>query len=284
MRLNFVSLDPGGAPMTASTARSPWKRFWDHGAWWKAIVLAVAYLALYEGVGLLLGVVVGGDIGEPNSPKYLLLGYLVPIAIGGLILVAFAASVGWLRDLFGPQPIRGGRWMWIAVVTVLLFNVLRFASLDYAKAGFTVVALWVVIGLLIGFAEEVLTRGFVVNIMRKAGHDEIAVALVSAGVFALLHSVNLLGGQALGPTLLQLGYTFMFGILMYLTLRVTGNLIWPVLLHASTDPSVFLLTAFPTGGALTSIASLGNIVVVAVGLVLVFFIRGRVAEDFRVTV
>ncbi|MDD0858404.1 CPBP family intramembrane metalloprotease [Arthrobacter alpinus] len=270
--------------MTDLTAASPWKRFWDRGAWWKAIVLAVAYIALYEGVSLLLGVVVGGDIGEPNSPKYLLLGYLVPIAIGGLILVAFAASVGWLKDLFGPQPIRGGRWMWIAVVTVLLFNFLRFASLDYAKAGLTVVALWIVIGLLIGFAEEVLTRGFVVNIMRKAGHGEIAVALVSAGVFALLHSVNLLGGQALVPTLIQLGYTFAFGILMYLALRVTGNLIWPVLLHASTDPSVFLLTAYPSGSALGSIAGLGNTVVVAVGLILVFFIRGRVAKDFRVTV
>lgn len=273
-----------GVPMTDLTAASPWKRFWDQGAWWKAIVLAVAYLALYEGVSLLLGVVVGGDIGEPNSPKYLLLGFLVPIAIGGLILVAFAASVGWLKDLFGPQPIRGGRWMWIAVATVLLFNVLRFASLDYAKAGFTVVALWIVIGLLIGFAEEVLTRGFVVNIMRKAGHSEVAVALVSAGVFALLHSVNLLNGQALGPTLLQLGYTFMFGILMYLALRVTGNLIWPVLLHASTDPSIFLLTTFPMGNALSSIAGLGNIVVVTVGLVLVFFIRGRVADSSRLAV
>lgn len=261
---------------------SPWKRFWDHGAWWKALVLAVAYLALYEGASLLLGIAVGGDIGTPNSPKYLLLGFLIPIAIGGLILVAFAASVGWLKDLFGPQPIRGGRWMWIAVVAVLLFNVLRFASLDYAKAGFVVVALWVLIGLLIGFAEEVLTRGLVVNIMRKAGHGEIAVALVSAGLFALLHSINLLNGQALGPTLLQLGYTFTFGILMYLALRVTGNLIWPVLLHASTDPSVFLLTTYPSGSALSSIASLGNIVVIAVGFVLVFFIRGRVADNSRV--
>ncbi|WP_104089932.1 CPBP family intramembrane glutamic endopeptidase [Arthrobacter sp. GMC3] len=268
--------------MTDLTAATPWKRFWDRGAWWKTIVLAVAYIALYEGASLLLGVVVGGDIGTPNSPKYLLLGFLIPIAIGGLILVAFAASVGWLKDLFGQQPIRGGRWMWIAVVVVLLFNLLRFASLDYAKAGFTVVALWIVIGLMIGFAEEVLTRGLVVNIMRKAGHREIVVALVSAGIFALLHSVNLLSGQALLPTLIQLGYTFAFGILMYLALRVTGNLIWPVLLHASTDPSVFLLTAYPSGDALSSIANLGNFVVIAAGLVLVFFIRGRVADDSNV--
>lgn len=163
--------------------------------------------------------------------------------------------------------------MWIAVVAVPLINLRRFASLDYTKAGFIVVALWIVIGLLIGFTEEVLTRELVVTILRKAGHSEIAVALVSAGIFALLHSVNLLSGQAILPTLLQLGYTFAFGILMYLALRVAGNLIWPVLLHASTDPSVFILTAYPTGSALSSIASLGNLVVIAAGLVLVFFIR-----------
>lgn len=264
--------------MTDLTIASPWKRFWEAGAWWKAVVLAVAYLALYEGASLLIGVAVGGDIGEANSPKYLLLGFLVPIAIGGVILVVFAASVGWLKDLFGPQPIRGGRWMWIAVVTVLLFNVLRFASIDYAEAGSTAVALWVVIGLLIGFAEEVLTRGFVIKIMREAGHREIVVALVSAGLFALLHSVNLFSGQALLPTLLQIVYTFAFGILMYLALRVTGNLIWPVLLHATTDPSIFLLGTYPSGSALSIIANLGNFVVIAVGFILVFFIRGRVAD------
>ena len=32
---------------------------------------------------------------------------------------------------------------------------------------------------------------------------------------------------------------------MYLTLRVTGNIIWPILLHASTDPSIFLFGLYP---------------------------------------
>ncbi|MGV2983198.1 lysostaphin resistance A-like protein [Microbacterium sp. AGC85] len=264
--------------MAEITSAGPWKRFWERGAWWKALILGIAYIALYEGASLLLGAIIGGDLGEEGSPRYLLLGFLVSIAIGGLLLVAFTASLGWFRELFGPQPIRGGRWMWIAVGAVLLFNILRFASIDYDTAGFVTVAVWIVIGLLIGFAEEVLTRGLVVNIMRKAGHREIVVALVSAGIFALLHSVNLLSGQALIPTLLQLVYTFFFGLLMYLALRVTGNLIWPVLLHATTDPSIFLLATYPSGSALGGLAGLGNFVVIAVGLMLAFFIRGRVAD------
>ena len=135
-----------------------------------------------------------------------------------------------------------------------------------------------VAGLFIGFAEETLTRGFVVNLMRKAGHRESSVALVSAAVFAALHAGNMLSGQSLFVTLLQLLYTFCFGICMYLALRVTGNLIWPILLHASTDPSIFLQTAYPAAGPLASIADLGNLPVIAIGLIALIFIRGRVTQ------
>ncbi len=73
---------------------------------------------------------------------------------------------------------------------------------------------------------------------------------------------------------------------MYLALRVTGTIIAPILLHASTDPSIFLQTAYPAEGALTGFAGLGNIVVVVAGFVTIFFIRGHVGEtrpDFSET-
>lgn len=198
--------------------------------------------------------------------------------LGGVILVLFALSLGWLKELFARQPIRGGRWMWIAVAVVLAFNILRLVSVDYGKAGAGYAAAWLLAGLFIGFAEEDLTRGFVVNLMRRAGHKEMAVALVSAAVFSALHAGNLLGGQPPFTTLLQLLYTFTFGICMYLALRVTGNLIWPILLHATTDPSVFRLAMYPGSGPLAPIAALGNFPVILVGLVAIIFIRGKVAN------
>lgn len=205
--------------------------------------------------------------------------YILPLAVGGLLLVGFIASVGWWKDIFGPQPIRGRGWMWIAIVVVLLFNLLRFATIDYGKVGLDVVATWLLAGLFIGFAEEVLTRGIVVNMLRRAGYREIVVAVISAGVFAGLHAGNILSGQSLFATGFQLVYTFAFGILMYLTLRVTGTIIAPILLHASTDPSTFLQTAYPAESALTGVAGLGNIVVIVAGFVLLFFIRGRVGSS-----
>ncbi|MBF4550265.1 CPBP family intramembrane glutamic endopeptidase [Pseudoclavibacter sp. VKM Ac-2888] len=259
---------------STSTSISPWKRFWERGGWWKATLLVVVYYALYQ-LGGFLFVPFRGDP-APGSASALLFDYILPIAFGGALLVAFALSLGWLRELFARQPINGRGWMWIGVAVVLVFNVLRFASLDYAAAGFDVVAAWLVAGLCIGFAEEVLTRGYVVNLMRKAGHSELATALVSAALFAGLHSGNLLGGQSLLATGIQVVYTFAFGICMYLTLRVTGHLIWPILLHASTDPSIFLLTTHPGDGPLATFAGFGNIPVILFGLVAIIFIRGRV--------
>ena len=261
-----------------NTKGSAWKRFWERGGWWRALILVVGYFVLYQGAALALAPI-APSVDDTESAGYVLFFVVLPIFIGGVILILFGLSVGWLRELFGPQPIRGRGWMWIAVAVVLLFNVLRFATIDYAALDFGYVAAWLLAGLCIGFAEEVLTRGYVVNLMRKAGHPEIAVALVSAALFAALHASNLLTGQSLFATLLQLLYTFAFGICMYLTLRVTGNLIWPILLHASTDPSIFLQGPHHVDSPLATIAGFGNIPVILVGLLAIIFIRGRVTTD-----
>jgi CAAX protease family protein len=86
------------------------------------------------------------------------------------------------------------------------------------------------------------------------------------------------GGRSVSLTLPQLVYTFFFGFIMYLTLRLTGNLIWPILLHASTDPTAFLFQRFPGEESwVTLVAVLNNYIVSAVGAVLfiVFLIVHR---------
>ena len=265
---------------------SAWRRFWNRGGWWKALLVVVVYYALYQGFSLLLVSPIYAAVKpEEGSPAYILITTALPIALGGVILVLFALSIGWLKELFGPQPIRGSWWMWIAVAAVLVFNVIHLVTLDYGDAGLEVVFTWLLAGLFIGFAEETLTRGFAVNLLRKAGYREFVVALLSSLLFAVLHAGNLFTTDQ-GPlaTGFQVLYTFFFGICMYLTLRVTGNLIWPILLHASTDPTIFLSTQYPTEGTLATIGAQGNFAVIFVGLILMWFIRGRVQpkDEFAV--
>lgn len=269
-------------PTIAPEPRSPWKRFWERGGWWRGVLLAAVYYGIYQLLSIAVNAVfpAGGSVrGELGSAMDVFLGTGLPIILGGAVLLGFAASLGWVRELFGPQPVRGRRWMWIGIVVVLLINVSALLSIDTQSAGAALIASWLFTGLFVGLAEELLTRGFVVNFMRKAGHGEIAVALVSSAVFAALHAGNFFTtDQGLSTTAIQVVYTFFFGIIMYLALRLTGRLIWPILLHASTDPTVIMFAGHPSkGNPLSILASLSTYLITVTGLVLliVFIVSER---------
>ncbi|GIT82161.1 hypothetical protein LLS1_38300 [Leifsonia sp. LS1] len=127
-------LSSGGNPMHEHDTMSPWRRFWERGGWWKALVLVLVYYGLYQLAALLVSFIFAGVRLVPGSAVYVVVGTGLPILIGGVLLLVFAWSIGWLRELFGRQAIRGRGWMWIAITVVLFTNVLRFLTLDYAKA------------------------------------------------------------------------------------------------------------------------------------------------------
>jgi uncharacterized protein len=268
------------------TEDAAWRRFWNRGGWWKALLVVVVYYGLYQLAGLAIGRVFGDLVDKDDlfaTGASVFFGIAAPILVGAVLLLAFAVSLGWLKELFGRQPIRGSWWMWIGVGIVVVFNILRFASADYSAwdAGAVVAVLFT--GLCIGFAEEVLTRGFAVNLLRRGGYGERSVMLLSSLLFAAMHSGNLFSGQSVFAVAFTVVYTFAFGLVMYAALRVTGNLIWPVLLHASTDPGLFLLTggvdatdASLHPGPLAPIAGLENWFVLVFALVPLIFVRGRV--------
>jgi len=274
----------------AASQVSGWKRFWDKGRWWKAVVAVVGYLVLYGLVGQAIGAIFRGEIDTTNvfvTPGNLFLVLGASIVVGAIILVAFLASVGWLRPVFARQPISGRGWMWIFVVLAIIPIVLRFAGIDYDSYGVPVVVTMLLIGLLIGFTEELLYRGIVIKILRDGGHREISVAVISSLLFALSHSVNLLSGQPLLTVALTVVFTFGFGMVMYLVLRVTGNIVWPMLIHALTDPTTFLASGgvdTSTGAAHSQLLDLAgpfNIVFVIAALIALFLIRGAVSRRFR---
>ena len=267
----------------ATTSANGWRRFWERGTWWKAVLAAAIYLIVFQCLSTLIAL--AGRPVDSSSTNGLLLTLALPIALAGIALLAFAWSVGWLPELFGPQPIRGRRWMWIAVVVVLGTNLLRYLSIDYVAAGAPYVAAWVLTTVCIGFTEELATRGLAVTILRKAGHPEIAVAIVSSLIFAAMHAIALINGLTVFNTILVMIYTFFFGLLMYLVLRVTGSLVAVMLVHATTDMATSLMNGYPNADSpLLSVAGAGNFLVILAGLILVFFIRDRAANRGHVAV
>jgi membrane protease YdiL (CAAX protease family) len=265
-----------------------WARFWNKGGWWRALLIVVVYTAAYQGIGYVTSSIFGQFIDSKNllsTPESIFFAYALPILIAGVLLFLFVASVGWTKEIFGRQPLQGKAWMWLAVVLVLIPNILRFTATSWSSYSVTLVLAMLFTGLCIGFAEELITRGVAVNLLRRGGHTERVAMVVSSALFALMHSVNIFTGQsplAVGVTVV---YTFGFGAMMYLAMRLTGSIIVPILLHASTDPSTFLATgAIDAHGAtagdagLISIAGLFNWVYILFAVVAIFLVKGR-AKD-----
>lgn len=263
---------------------SGWKAFWDRGGWWRAVLLAVLYMAIYLGAGQVIGAFARDQVDAEDlfrTPQSVFVGLTLSLLVGSLVLAAFVYSVKWFRPLFAQQPVKGSWWMWAAPFFLVAAIVLRFLGINYSSYQASVVVITLVTGLLIGFAEEILTRGIVVKMLRDSGKSEWVVMVLSSLVFALLHSANALSGMPIITVLVTILFTFGFGICMYLTLRVTGNLIWPMILHALYDPSLFLSTggidqaAAGPQSPLLQLAGPANMIYILIALVALIVVRGR---------
>jgi membrane protease YdiL (CAAX protease family) len=245
----------------------------------------VVYLAVYQLLPFAALPFTQGVV-DPDDPfataGSVFVAIALPVILGSVVLLAFAWSIGWLpKPLFARQPVTGSWWMWIAPVLVAIPIVLRLIGIDYGAYSAGVIAMTFVAGAFIGLSEELLTRGLAVTLLRRCGYNEWVVAALSTLIFALLHSVNLFTGQSIATVGFTVLYAFAFGILMYLTLRVTGNLIWPIILHALTDPTTFLATGgvdetnAASQNPLLTLAGPATFLLIAAAFVLLIFIRGN---------
>lgn len=282
--------------MTDQTQTNAWQRFWARGGWWRAVLLAAVYLLVYLGLSQLIGLVIRPYINVDDlygDTTSVFLGSIVPIALMGLLLLAFAATLGWVPRLFRRRSNRAPRWMWVAVVITVLPPVLKIFGTDWSRFTPTLVLSLLFFGLCVGFAEELLTRGFAVEFLEHHGYSERAVFALSSLVFGLIHLQNLLGGGNPLYVFATVGYAMGFGAMMFLALHVSRWLIVPVLLHALTDPTTLMAAGgindasavAVTGGAhaLITFASLFNFVYIAFGIVAIFLLPGRRARALDAT-
>jgi hypothetical protein len=84
--------------------------FWQRPATWKPVLLLAGYLVFYLAVVQLVGLLFGARIDDDDvlaGPASTFFGLTLPIAVGGIALLVFTWRVGKLRQVFGPQPVRG---------------------------------------------------------------------------------------------------------------------------------------------------------------------------------
>ena len=213
----------------------------------------VGYMAL---VGLLWKVskVDYNTIG--SSPENVRRGIIIPIGAGGVMLAIATTVLGAWHDVLFEAERSGPAWLLVVPVlfgVVALFNT---SLIDFTAPGASELLPWLALGtLLVGFSEEVVTRGLMVVGFREAGWSSVTVYLVSTVCFALLHGINAFFGQSAKVTITQMVMTLAAGTALYVIRLSTGTLITGILLHALWDFGTLGLTATkrpqkPIGGLL----------------------------------
>lgn len=201
---------------------------------WLGVLAYLIYLAAFFTVWILNGIDylhIGDD--EDTLWRW----YVAPLAVGFVVIVVIVSIYGWWR----PALFEGGKKV-SSKVWILpgLLAAAAIANLVIGDTSHVTASMWALLtlgSLLVGFNEELLTRGQLIVALRSR-FGERGVWFFSTLLFALLHLPNTVFGT--GPIgLLQVVLTFLAGSVFYLTRRVGGTLIFAMLLHALWDFSTF---------------------------------------------
>jgi membrane protease YdiL (CAAX protease family) len=231
---------------------------------WIGIVVFVLYAGLVIGFWAAFGV----DYDRVSDTRTNVMeAVVIPIGAGALLLAIAATVLGWWRPaLFEPRRVGHG-WMYLTPVAMVAVGVVNLGAADWERVDGSFVLTLAVGTLLVGFSEEMLTRGLAI-VGFRGSVPERHVWLFSCLMFGVLHSINAFFGQGVGATVQQMVFAFAAGIAFYITRRITGTIIVTMLIHAFWDFSTFTVDhtgedASPLGSPLLFLA----VVVAVIALV-----------------
>jgi uncharacterized protein len=276
---------------TDTQTRGGLRGFLNKGGFWPLLLVVAVYLAIYLPTGKVVANLFDRSYSEADtlsSVGAVFVQLTAALVVGSIVLIAFTTIMGWNAEIFGRQSIYRSRWMWLAPVVVIIPILMRVVGIDWGGPALSVILMMLATGALIGFSEELLYRGIAVKMLRSGGHREFSVAWVSTLMFALSHSLNIFSGGAPRTVALTVAYTVGFGMLMYLTMRVTGFIVAAMVLHGLTDPTTFLANGglpdkvvADTSAAVGLPALAGGyqlFLLIPVAVIMGFFVRGKVGE------
>ncbi|MGO2750427.1 MAG: lysostaphin resistance A-like protein [Pseudoclavibacter sp.] len=235
---------------------------------WIGLAIYVGYLVVVYTVQAFSNVRYD-ELGDSGSNLFF--GAGLSLIIAAVLLAITTTLLGWWRPALFDQH-RSTRWPIIAPILMVVALIINIVSTDWgAFDGALIAALFVIV--LVGFTEELTTRGLLLTGLRSR-FNEVWVWLISTALFAGMHLLNATSGQDLGPTIQQVIFAFFAGTVLYVLRRVTGSLIWPMLLHGFWDFSTFAVTH----GAPSPLAGIGAIINIAAGVLalisVAFVVRG----------
>ena len=159
---------------------------------------------------------------------------MIPVGIGAVFLAEYTTYLGWWRAVMFERPGTAPRW---TMAVTLLYLVAALSGIGssgvFGLPARHVLALALGCAL-VGFSEEILTRGVLLVGLRGAV-SEGWVWLLTCLLFGLLHPLNVFFGQSLGTTVRQIGLAFLAGSALYVVRMAQAALLPAMALHAMWD-------------------------------------------------
>jgi membrane protease YdiL (CAAX protease family) len=159
--------------------------------------------------------------------------------LGGIIFIVMIVAFGY-RRIF---KFRNLKKSLLIVIPALIISINNFPIIAFfdGRAVLTEpvyrVFLFFIECLSIGFFEEIIFRGIILLfLVKRFSHERHGVLLsivLSSALFGYFHFFNILSGASLGDTVLQVGYSFLVGMMWAVMYLKTGNLWLTMILHAS---------------------------------------------------
>lgn len=247
---------------------------------WHGFVIWIGYVIVITGVTLLSGVPYT-EIGSSADTTWR--GAVVDLAVAGALLVIVTTLLGWWRPALHEQKRSHHKWPIFVPIIMLAAAILNLFNTDWTQFDTSFILALIALGVLVGFGEEMMSRGLVLTAFRSRLGEGWAWFL-SGALFGLMHLANAFMGAPLANSLLQAGLAFASGTAFYIVRRVTGSLVWAMLLHGLWDISVFSVGHAPISPAFGAVA--GPLVGVLSLAVVYWVIKGAderpASNDLRV--
>lgn len=186
------------------------------------------------------------------------LSYNTPILISFIptalfLLFYFSWKRKWTYYGFKREMKRANWILYLPLLIILIVLCLQ----GFSSQPLETIIFYVGFAILIGFVEESIYRGIMIKILLPRGI--LPAILTSSILFSVTHMLNLLSGQSLGQTGLQLAYSFLIGIVLAQLFIKTGNILPLILFHSLHNLIQFL----GSGGSSTT---LDTIVIIILGV------------------
>lgn len=232
--------------------------------YWSLAAVLIVYLVIIQGLGLALSQGTDADYATFPDVETTLRSMTVPVALSVLFGVAVISVLRqWPQVVHEDHPVQPWVWVVPAVLVAAAVGVTDYENLASLDSGLllTVVAS----SLMVGIGEELMFRGVTIQALRDNGMSEHRVALWSSLIFGAAHITNLISE---GPgAFVQVLAVSVSGFFFYLSYRVAGTIVVPILLHALWDFSLFshnVGEVDPSPNPRQAIPLLANIVLVVI--------------------